>query len=267
MASARPVVAPARPAREFPTVSLGGVPLARCGTQAVLERLATWLDDERPRRVVQLDSWLLALAVHSDAAHHCLAGADLVTAGTRSIALLGRLVGEPVEERVQPLELLLGVARAARERGRSLFLLTPEKGLGEIAAHELQRRLPGLAVAGCAHARLQLDDVAAWQRAASAVAACHADVAVVVQDGPQQDLFVQRHLSTMGCRLAFGAGGCLDELVGRVRRTPRWLARLGVDTWTRPLSVRSHRSRHVAAVWMRLAARAALARAAARRPL
>jgi N-acetylglucosaminyldiphosphoundecaprenol N-acetyl-beta-D-mannosaminyltransferase len=263
-----PIVrAPRLAAPPVTTAPLAGIPVARLDTDGLLRHVAAWLEEERPRRLVQLDAWLLTLAVHSDAVHRCLAGADLVCARSAAIGWIARLMGEPLPERIDPLELLLGVAQAARNHERTLFLLTHEKGLGEIVAHELQRHVSGLPVAGCAHARLELDDVAGWQEAANRVAASGADIVMVVQDGPQQELFVERHLATMGCRVAWGASEAVDLLLGRVRRAPRWLTELGVETVTRPKSRSPRARRHVASCWTRLAARAVLSRAASRRPL
>jgi N-acetylglucosaminyldiphosphoundecaprenol N-acetyl-beta-D-mannosaminyltransferase len=155
--------------------------------------------------------------------------AALVVADGMGIIWASRILRRPFPERVAGSDLLPRLAERCARRGYRLFLLGAAPGVAEEAARVLQRRAPGLQIAGTyagSPAPAEAEDILGLIRAA------RPDVLAVAYGAPKQDLWIRQYaqaLGEAGVSVALGVGGTLDFLAGRVQRAPRWIQRAGLE--------------------------------------
>jgi N-acetylglucosaminyldiphosphoundecaprenol N-acetyl-beta-D-mannosaminyltransferase len=155
-----------------------------------------------------------------------LQDASLRTADGAGLMLAGRILRHPLPERVTGVDLTLGVARSAAQRGDRVFFLGASPGVAEAAARELTREFPKLRVAGT----FAGDSSAAGDdETLAAVRAGKPDIILVAYGAPAQELWLARNLDVSGAAAGIGVGGTFDYLSGRVRRAPAWMRRLGLE--------------------------------------
>lgn len=155
--------------------------------------------------------------------------AELVVADGMGIVWASRILKHPFPERITGVDLLPLLAGLCAERGYSLFLLGAAPGVAEDAARELQRRAPGLQIAGVyagSPAPAEAPHILGLIRAA------RPDVLALAYGTPRQELWIRRYaqeLGEAGVHLALGVGGAFNFLTGRAPRAPLWMRRAGLE--------------------------------------
>jgi N-acetylglucosaminyldiphosphoundecaprenol N-acetyl-beta-D-mannosaminyltransferase len=155
--------------------------------------------------------------------------AALVLPDGMGIVWASRILGHPFPERVTGTDLLPLLAERCAARGYRLFLLGAAPGVAEETARILQRRSPGLQVAGTYAGS---PDPAEAASILALIRAARPDVLTVAYGAPKQDLWIRQHaqgLGEAGVGIAVGVGGAYDFIAGRVPRAPRWMQRAGLE--------------------------------------
>lgn len=177
--------------------------------------------------VVTLGVEMIMEAQRNDAFRRVVNGAALVTCDSIGLLLASRLRGGSVRERVTGVELVDALAARSASRGDvRLYLFGGAGDTARRAAATLQRRYPGLTVAGARSGYFREEESDAI---AAAIAASGANVLLAGLGFPKQELWLARYLGATGCGVGIGVGGSLDVYAGNVVRAPATLRRLGLE--------------------------------------
>ena len=164
------------------------------------------------------------------------AAADLSVADGQWVVWASRLLGTPLPEKISGSDLLLPLARAAGQKGRSIFLLGGAPGIAEEAARRLEKE--GALICGLESPRI---DLAEPQDALVArIAGARPSLVLVALGCPKQELWIHRHRARLRPAVLVGIGATLDFLAGRVRRAPPWVSRTGLE-WAFRLALEPRR--------------------------
>jgi N-acetylglucosaminyldiphosphoundecaprenol N-acetyl-beta-D-mannosaminyltransferase len=192
-----------------------------------LERCVAYAAGGGRHLVVTPNPEFVVLARRHPPFREVLAGADLSIPDGGGLLLAARLWGTPLREQVRGTDLCYGLAGAAPAHGLRLFLLGGAPGVAEEAAGRLQRRFPGLQIAGAfagdGSPAGDAETVAAVRRAG------RCDLLFVAYGAPKQEYWMARNLPQVDVGMAMGVGGVLDFMSGRVRRAPSIVRRAGLD--------------------------------------
>src|SRR5262249_42849109 len=140
--SSLPGALPAEP------VWLWGVPLAPFTFQQALERIERLMAQGQPSYIVTANLHTLMLANQDGAFHEAVLGAAFTLADGMPLVWATRWRELRLPERVAGSDLTPAVCALAAARGYRIFLLGGAPGAAEEAARELQRRYPGIQIAG-----------------------------------------------------------------------------------------------------------------------
>ncbi len=159
--------------------------------------------------------------------------ADFVTPDGMPIVWLGRLLGLPLKERVAGADLVDQLAKAAAEKGSSIYFLGGRDHLGDQAAATLKNRYPKLKIAGVANPRIAM----CGEKLTGAYESDKAIVEAINQSGagllfislgnPKQEIWFNRVQSMLNVPVSIGIGGSYEFIVGSVQRAPKWVQRCG----------------------------------------
>ncbi len=143
---------------------------------------------------------------------------------------MGRLQGQPSIRRVYGPDLVLNLSEHSRAAGFSHFFCGGKPGVAGDLADTLQKRFPGLRVAGtfCP----PFGPLNTEQRAALAnkVRETQPDFFWVGISTPKQERFMAEYMSILPeAKIFIGVGAAFDFLSGRVRQAPRWMMRIGLE--------------------------------------
>ncbi len=177
-----------------------------------------------PALLVTLNPEIVVQARLDPQLEAALKSARLTVADGVGILWAARRAGHDLPSRVPGVELAASLLEAGGPE-LSVFFLGASPGVAEKAASEAARRW-GTVVAGSHHG--YFDREADARKIVRSIADSGAQL-LLAGLGEGQELFLHRHLSASGVRLAIGVGGTLDVLAGEVRRTPAWTRKLGIE--------------------------------------
>ena len=234
-----------------PTTQVGSLHLMDGESAADDAATAAPSDAATPRlwQIVTLQPEIVMRARRTPDLWAIIQRAPLVTADGMGIVWALRLRGVRAPERVTGVDLLAALAQRAATRGYRLFLLGGAPGIAEQAGVALQRRYPGLLVAGAwAGSPDPADDAEARRR----IRAARPDLLCVAYGAPAQERWIARVGPALVADrqrgiVAIGVGGALDLLAGRIPRAPLWMQRVGFE-WLYRLARQPWRWRRMVAL-------------------
>ncbi len=179
-------------------------------------------------QIVTLNPEIVMAAQRDESLRAAITSADLCIADGVGVVWAARRRGQRLE-RVTGVDLLERTAQVAAARGWRLFLLGAAPGIAELAGEVLQRRYPGLQLAGAYSGGPQAtarDDIL------TRLATMRPDILFVAFGSPAQERWIaglREVLGAAGVSVAVGVGGAFDFIAGHVPRAPRWMRRVGLE--------------------------------------
>jgi N-acetylglucosaminyldiphosphoundecaprenol N-acetyl-beta-D-mannosaminyltransferase len=155
---------------------------------------------------------------------------DLILADGIAVVWAGRLLGQPLPERVTGIDLMSGMLERGNTRGYAVYCLGAEEEISAKVAAKIRELHPGVRVAGRHHGYFRPDEE---EQLVDAIAASRADILLVAMTSPKKEKFMARWGERMGIPVCHGVGGSFDVLAGKVERAPPAWQRLGLEWFYR----------------------------------
>lgn len=155
--------------------------------------------------------------------------AAFVLADGMPLVWWSRLGPRPLPERVAGSDLIYGMCERAAVKGHRVYLLGAAPGVAQEAADNLVKRYPGLQIAGveCPPFRQLSDDGERQQ--IDRIRAARPDILFVAFGQPKGEFWIVERLERMGVPVSVQVGASLDFVAGRVRRSPTWMRKTGLE--------------------------------------
>jgi N-acetylglucosaminyldiphosphoundecaprenol N-acetyl-beta-D-mannosaminyltransferase len=169
-----------------------------------------------------------------------------------TIGLLAAARSSALRERVTGVDLVAHICERAANEDLPVFLLGGAEGVAADAAAILERRYPGLPIAGTHHGYFTDAESPAM---AQMIRESGARALFAGLGYPRQERWLSRYLRETGCGVGIGVGGSFDVISGRAQRAPLLWRRLGLE-WLYRLAREPHRWKRQLAlpyfVWLML---------------
>lgn len=159
--------------------------------------------------------------------------AFLCTPDGMPMVWLGKLNGHRAMSRVYGPDLMLEICRWSETSGCRHFFYGGAPGVAEELRDRLVARYPRLTVAGCytpPFRPLTAEEDRALQQM---VQAARPDILWVGLSTPKQEKFMAEYLPRLDVTLMVGVGAAFDFHSGRVKQSPRWMQRSGLEWFYR----------------------------------
>lgn len=203
-----------------------GIPIHRVTTAQTLALMEQYVAEGTPHQVVTLNPEFVMEAQHNAHFRLVIDEAHLVLADGHGLLWAARVLGDRLPERVTGSDTVPLIADMAARHGYRLFLLGAAPGVAEQAAQVLQRRYPGLVIAGTyAGSPAPEEEKAIVAR----IRAARPHFLFVAYGAPRQDIWIHRNLARLGVPVCMGVGGTLDFVAGVVPRAPLWMRQHGLE--------------------------------------
>jgi N-acetylglucosaminyldiphosphoundecaprenol N-acetyl-beta-D-mannosaminyltransferase len=155
--------------------------------------------------------------------------ADLCLADGTWIVWASRLLGSPLPAKVSGSDLIVPLARYAGQHGWRLSIVGGAPGVAEAAGARMAREFD-VAFVGCDAPAVDMDgSMTAPEETLGRLRAARPDIVLVALGAPKQELWIDRYAERLSPAVAIGIGGSIDFFVGRVRRAPPWVSRMGLE--------------------------------------
>jgi N-acetylglucosaminyldiphosphoundecaprenol N-acetyl-beta-D-mannosaminyltransferase len=183
----------------------------------------------QPSYLVSANLNTLMLANQDTAFREAVVGATCTLADGMPLVWATRLRKVRLPERVAGSDLVPAVCGLAAARGFRVFLLGGVPGAAEEAARELQRRYPGILIAGTEAPPFRALSAEEERALLDRIRDARADFLFVSFGSPKGELWVKKHYQALAVPVCVQVGATIDFLAGRGRRCPRWLQLVGLE--------------------------------------
>ncbi|MCD5407253.1 MAG: WecB/TagA/CpsF family glycosyltransferase [Desulfotomaculum sp.] len=207
-------------------VELLGAYIDALNMDETVERVAGFVQSGRLHRVITLNPEYLYQAQSRQKLLALTNSADLVTPDGTGIVWGCKMAGQPVDERVTGIDLMLYLCARGNYLGWRVFLLGAAPGVAQQAAEKLKQQYPGLVIAGTHHGYFTGNES---ERIVEEIRKSNSQLLFVALGAPKQEQWIAQHQSRTGVPVAVGVGGSFDVISGRAQRAPEWVQRLKVE--------------------------------------
>ncbi len=212
---------------QLPTsISVLGVPVHDVTMEETLALIAQFVDKKTPSQICTVNPEFIMLAQRDAEFKRILNQSALNLPDGIGVVWAAKRAGHPLRERVAGSDLVGQIAARAQSTGWKIFLLGAAEGVAEQAAAVLRERYPLTHIVGAYAGSPRPEEEAGIT---ARIRSVDANVLLVAYGAPWQDKWIARNLERTGVMLAMGIGGSLDFIVGRQKRAPQWLQRLGLE--------------------------------------
>ncbi len=129
-------------------------------------------------------------------------------------------------QQITGVDFCEAIFQLAQQNGASIFLLGERDGVAAKVAPLLEKKYPGIKIAGTFAGD---GSEAGDGETRAAVQASGADIVLVAYGAPKQELWIQRNVDKIPAKVAMGVGGTFLFLSGEVKRAPAWVRSIGYE--------------------------------------
>jgi len=155
--------------------------------------------------------------------------AGLVTPDGMPLVWLSRLKGFHHVERVYGPDLMLALCERSVAKGYRHFFYGGAEGVPEQLASVLQKRFPGLQVAGTFSPPFRPLTPEEKKQVVQRINEAAPDIVWVGLSTPKQERWMAEHVGRLTAPVLIGVGAAFDFLTGRKPQAPRWMQRAGLE--------------------------------------
>jgi N-acetylglucosaminyldiphosphoundecaprenol N-acetyl-beta-D-mannosaminyltransferase len=220
-----------------PVEDIAGYKVATLGVLACVADVVTWIRNEQRADRVGPCRWLACMNPHSyvvaleDASlSRALKASDWLIPDGVGMVLASKILSGRIRERVTGSDIFWGVMAELNVHGCSMFFLgSTDETLAAIRAR-VAVDFPNVTVAGTysppfkpEYSKDELDAMVA------AINLTRPDVLWVGMTAPKQEKWIHQNAHRLDVRFAAAIGAVFDFYVGRLKRAPRLLQKMGLE--------------------------------------
>ena len=211
--------------REF-KVEIGApeIPIDNIEMKDAIQIIAGWLSGDLPRQVCFVNAHCVNVARHDPLYYRTLHTSDLLLADGSGICLAGKLQGIPIVDNVNGTDLFPKLCEAIP--GRKIYLLGAKPGVAELVSERISKNYSDISVVGTSNGYFTSEGEGAL---IEEIRNSGAELLLVAMGIPVQDLWIEKHLSKLGVKVAIGVGGLFEFYSGQIPRAPVWMRKRGIE--------------------------------------
>jgi N-acetylglucosaminyldiphosphoundecaprenol N-acetyl-beta-D-mannosaminyltransferase len=214
-------------------VNVLGVGIHRLNLSSAVDLMAAAVRERRKGYICVTGVHGVMEAQTDPAFRRILNQAFLCTPDGMPMVWLGKLNGHGQMGRVYGPDLMLAVCRWSETSGCRHFFYGGAPGVAAELRDRLTARFPGLVVAGCYTPPFRPLTPAEDVELAQQIRASRPDILWVGLSTPKQEKFMAEYLPRLDVTLMVGVGAAFDFHSGRVKQSPRWMQRSGLEWFYR----------------------------------
>jgi N-acetylglucosaminyldiphosphoundecaprenol N-acetyl-beta-D-mannosaminyltransferase len=205
-----------------------GVGISLVDMKRALDQIDRWVQAREPNYVCVCSVHGVMECQRSADLRRIFNSAGMVTPDGMPLVWLAR-ERDPQVTRVYGPDLMLAEFERSLKAGHRHFLYGGRPGVAARLADNMQKRFPGLQVAGTMEPPFAPLDQLTTPEAAAAINATDADVVWVGISSPKQERWMARMRPLLQAPVLIGVGAAFDFHSGMVRQAPRWMQRSGLE--------------------------------------
>ena len=208
------------------TVDILGVKIDKLTFNEALDIAENLVQSKGVSAIFTPNPEIIMCAKQDDELKGILNGADLCTADGIGVVYGAKILNDPVPERVAGFDLTCALLERLAKTGDGVFLFGAKPGVAEIAKSNLEKKYPGINVAGTRNGYFKAEDEPGI---VDQINKSGAKLLLVCLGAPKQEKWIEAHKAELNVNLCMGVGGTLDVLAGVAKRAPEIFIKLNME--------------------------------------
>ena len=213
-----------------PSVTILGTRIDNLSMDEVLERAENMMSQPSPRHLITANVDQLVANYKEPAFRTIYQNAVLVMADGVPLLWAARLLKCPLRERINGTDLMEKICELAARKNFPVFLLGGPEGVAAQAAVRLQKRYPGLPIAGAYFPYYGFEkDELENGRICSLLREKKPAILFTSLGFPKGIEWIGRHQAGCAIPLAVEVGASFSFISGHLKRAPHWMRKRGLE--------------------------------------
>lgn len=158
------------------------------------------------------------------------ADADVILTDGKPMIWMSRLYGTPIKAKVSGSDLFPELCALAARKDYRVFLLGAAEGVAVKAAANLQKKYPGLIIAGTYSPPFGFEkDEEEIEHIIQIVTRAKPHILIVGLGCPKQENFIYKYRDRLNVPVSLGLGASIDFEAGILKRAPKFMADHGFE--------------------------------------
>lgn len=208
------------------TVDILGVKIDKLTFNEALDIAENLVQSEGVSAIFTPNPEIIMCARQDDELRAILSGADLCTADGIGVVYGAKILNNPVPERVAGFDLTCALLERLAKTGDGVFLFGAKPGVADTAKANLEKKYPGINVAGTRNGYFEPEDE---PEIIDEINKSGAKLLLVCLGAPKQEKWIEAHKAELNVNLCMGVGGTLDVLAGVAKRAPEVFIKLNIE--------------------------------------
>jgi N-acetylglucosaminyldiphosphoundecaprenol N-acetyl-beta-D-mannosaminyltransferase len=211
-------------------ITLFGCPIDTLTFDDTLRRIEDSIQKRRPIRHCAINAAKIVKIQSDRTFREIVVSSDLISPDGQSIVWASRFLKKPLPERVTGIDLMQRLLKLASEKGYKVFLLGAKEEVICELKEKLKRELPNLNLVGCRNGYFSPDEE---EGIVKEINEKKPDILFIGMSSPKKEYWMSKYQSALKVSFVMGVGGSFDVLVGKTKRAPQWMQRVGLEWFYR----------------------------------
>jgi N-acetylglucosaminyldiphosphoundecaprenol N-acetyl-beta-D-mannosaminyltransferase len=211
-------------------VNILGLPIDNCTMHEALQKIVGYVEGHQFSFAATPNVDFVIKARKDPVLRDLYEKANLVVADGVPLLWASRMLGTPLQERINGTDLFERTCELAAERGYSVYLLGGNPGAARNACKKLVARLPELRIAGWECPPYGFGgDVDENLKVQARIRESGAQILFLGFGTPKQEKWISAYGREAGISFAVGVGISFSFVGGEIKRAPRWMQHGGLE--------------------------------------
>jgi len=155
-----------------------------------------------------------------------LNNSDMNIADGAGVVLGAKILNLPLTEKVSGIDLVRNIILSDKAKGLRIFLFGSEPGVAEIAGEKIKKMNQDIEIVGYRNGYFSEKDES---EIVTMVSNANCDIILVALGAPKQEKWIYKYRNELNAKVCIGVGGSLDVIAGRLKPTPDFYRRNGIE--------------------------------------
>ncbi|MFQ6003461.1 MAG: WecB/TagA/CpsF family glycosyltransferase [Candidatus Zixiibacteriota bacterium] len=211
-------------------ITLLGCPIDNLGFEDTLRKIEDSIQKRIPIRHCAINAAKIVKIQSDRKLREIVVSSDVISPDGQSIVWASRFLKKPLPERVTGIDLMQKLLELAAKKGYKVFLLGAREEVICELKEKLKRELPNLKLVGWRNGYFSTDEEEGIVREINEK---KPDLLFIGMSSPKKEYWMSKYQSALKVPFRMGVGGSFDVLVGKIKRAPGWMQKLGLEWFYR----------------------------------
>ena len=209
-------------------VKILGVRIDNLTMDEAVSKLASMAKEDKVHTVFTPNSEILYVSKNDPEFRGILNASDLNTADGIGVVYAGKILKDPIKERVAGYDLASAFLPVMEQEGLKLFLFGSVEGVAQKARDNLLKQYPNLQIVGTRNGFFE-DETAVIEE----INRTEPDVVFVCLGAPKQEKFIAKYRNQFHAKILMGLGGSINVFAGEAKRAPDFFIKTHLEWFYR----------------------------------